>query len=865
MHWIRQSSPPRDNRVAREISMRLLNARRLRATTALAAIAFGISVFMAPVASADESLHTFSIPPENTAQALSDFAAQAGIQILFPFDVAAKYTSPALKGSLTREAALRQLLANTGLEVASQTDTAISLRVKESPRQVSAEGPTEVVVTGSHIRGGNPTSPVHTITQKDIEQSGYSQIGDVIRSLPESFGGGQNPGVIGADFADVSNSNNSGASTADLRGLGTDATLVLIDGHRLTGDVTSQGVDISPIPVGAVQRIEVVTDGASALYGADAVAGVVNFILRKDFNGLETDVNLGTATEGGATEQTYSVLAGRSGVNGHILADLEYANTDGLSTADRAFTSSAQALSDLIQPIRRRSLFVNGGYDFTDRVSLSGDLLVSDREMSGVLQQFASSPELLQRIYTPSYSASATLEVELSSSWKARVLGVASGSRNATWSAYPAYDETINQSYANWGRYIEVNADGTAFHLPSGDVKMAVGAGYRTEGWRNFDGTSPTRNVEYAYAEMLAPLVAASPTRTGLHSLDLSLSGRSEHYSDFGSSSVPKIGLRYVPFDFLTVRATWGKSFKAPSFQQMYSPSIVYLWNASDVGGTGSGTALMTYGGNPKLKPEKSTSKTFGADFTPLPGLKLSATWFDIDYTDRVVAPVSRYYLGLSDPDYAPFIETNPPAATQAEVIAAGSTFYNFSSGAYDPSKVVAIINDANANANSQTDKGVDLSYRQSFDALSGQMSTFANATWLTLKQQTSVTAPDLTLSGTVLNVPKFKARGGLTWEKGGLSATLIANYIASETDNLATPNRTVAPWTTADTTISYHFHAGGGFAKGLTITGAISNLFDRMPPHAYGIGLSYPGIVFDSTNTSVVGRFVSLALRKAW
>ena len=840
-------------------------ALRLKCSAAITVTLMSASLALAPIAWADAKIFTFDIPSENAAKALNGFSGQASIQLLFPYDVAARFVVPAIKGNLTREAALAHLLANTDLEIASQTDTTISLRVKESPDTARPEPTPEVIVTGSHIRGGNPTSPLHTISQKDIDQSGYSQVGDLIRSLPESFSGGQNPGVIGADFANIGNSNNSGASTANLRGLGTDATLVLINGHRLTGDVASQGVDISPIPIGAIQRVDVVTDGASSLYGADAVAGVVNFILRKNYDGFEVDGNYGAATRGGATSRTDSVLVGHSGDKGRILANFEYAKIDGLTTEDREYTSAATTVSDLVQPIKRRSLYVSGGYDFSDRVALSGDLLVSDRRMTGQLQQFGFSPRLLQDIYTPSYSAAATLDVTLSQSWKGHIVAVASGSRNAMFSAYPDYGVTNNISFANSGRYLELNADGKVFRLPSGDVKLALGLGYRTEAWRNSDGTSPKRDVTYAFGEILAPLVLPSETRTGLHALDLSLSGRTERYSDFGTSASPKVGLRYVPFNDVTVRATWGKSFKAPSFQQMYSPSLAYLWNASDVGGTGSGTALMTYGGNPNLKPEKSKSRTLGVDYAPSLGLKLSMTWFDIDYRDRVVAPVARYYLGLSDPNYAPFIELAPTPDRQAQVLAHAQTFYNFSAGAYDPGNVVAVINDANANANAQSIDGLDLSYRQSFNSFGGTLSTFANATTLKLRQQTSAVAANLTLSGTVLNVPRFKARAGATWLKSGLSATAIVNYIASETDDLVSPSRTVSPWTTVDGTVSYQFSGSGHFESGLTVAVSVTNLFDKMPPHAFGVGLNYPGIDFDSTNTSVIGRFASIALKKVW
>ena len=249
----------------------------------MAVVAAGIILFTAPVALAQGNLLTFNIPAENTAQALNDFAKQANVQILFPYDVAEKYTSLGLKGSLTRAAALDELLANTSLEVASQSDTTISLRVKESPGATASEATTEVIVTGSHIRGGNPTSPVHVVTRSDIEESGYSEVGDLVRSLPENFAGGQNPGILGATATIAGNGNVSSGSTVDLHGLGTDATLVLLNGHRLSADSFHQGSDISGIPLDAIQRIEIVPDGASALYGSDAVAGVANFILRKNY------------------------------------------------------------------------------------------------------------------------------------------------------------------------------------------------------------------------------------------------------------------------------------------------------------------------------------------------------------------------------------------------------------------------------------------------------------------------------------------------------------------------------------------------------------------------------------------------------
>ena len=834
--------------------------------SSVVALAVGAALLSFPVNAVQSNEIAFNIPAENAAKALNDFSTQANIQILFPYEIAAKVSVPALKGTYTRQDALSRILANTGLEVAKETETTITLRVaiKAGPTS-SDEKATEVIVTGTHIRGGNPTSPVHTVTRKDIERSGYSQIGDVMRSLPENFSGGQNPGVIGADVSNGDNYNSSGGSSMNLRGLGSDATLVLVNGHRLSGDMYFQGADISSIPLSAVQRVEIVTDGASAIYGADAVAGVVNMILRRNYDGAEISVRGGAATQGGMTERTVSVLAGKSGYKSYFLADIEYSKTDGITTADREFTSAATTLSSLVRPTTRNSLFLSGGHSFSDRVSIGADVLVSDRAITGVSQQQPDAAQYFTSAYTPSYSVSTTLNIALPGAWKLNGVASATGSRNSFHTFFPAYDYASVSNFANWGRYVELNADGTLLHIPSGDIRLAVGAGYRSEGYKNGSAIDKRRNVSYGFAEALVPLVASSPTRVGLHELELSLAGRAEHYSDFGDSTNPKIGVRYVPFETLTIRGTWSKSFKAPSFVQMYDRSTLYLWNATDVGGTGTGSVLMTYGGNPNLQAEKSTSKTFGAEFTPNRALEMTATWFSIDYTGRIVQPVSNYFTALNNPNYAPFIEQNPSLARQAELVASAEAFNNYSSGPYDPANVVAVIQDQYLNATAQSVEGMDISIRYAWEVGRGHLSTFGNATWTRLKQQTSSAAPEVTLSGTLFNVPKFKARGGLTWEAYGISATAVANFISSEIDNVVTPNARVGSWTTVDANLVYQFQAGEGVSKGASVALSVSNLLDRAPPRAMGPALAFPGLAFDSTNASIVGRFVSLTLKKAW
>jgi outer membrane cobalamin receptor len=836
------------------------------------ALIIGAALFSSGVAFAEARQYALDIPAEDTAAALNDLARQASIHLLFPYDVASKTAAPPIKGTFTLDQALTLILNGSGLEIARQAEDTITLRVARSGSEtVKDEAATQVIVTGSHIRGGNPTSPVHTVTRKDIDLSGHSQIGDLVRSLPENFSGGQNPGVIAADAANSANGNPSNASTINLRGLGTDATLVLLNGHRLAADSLYQGSDISGIPLGAVQRMEIVADGASALYGSDAVAGVVNIVMRKDYDGVQASARLGAATQGGGEEQTYGLLGGTSRANWHILGSYEYSRQEAITAGQRDFTSEASPIATLWQPQTRNSAYLNAGYDFTNKVSLDFDALVSDRDTQLVQQYATSSYVGYNSGYTPAYSAALTLKVDLPREWDMKLTAGASGSRNRNAVSIPAYDYARTSRFKNFGQYVEAAADGTLLHLPSGDVKTAIGVGYRQEGFQqNLPGSASymnvMRNITSLYGEALIPLVSSSPDRTGLEQLELSLAARTENYSDFGTSTNPKIGLRYVPWHDLTLRASWGTSFKAPSFSQMYSEAALYLYPAVAAGYSGAvtdATALFVFGGNKNLKPETSTSWSLGADYSPtqVPGLKLTASAFHIDYTDRVVEPVTNVVAALSDPTYAPFVDLAPTADEQAALIASLDSFTNYSGADYDPSLVVAAVHDNYQNATGQTVSGVDVAYRQSFDIGEGTLSAFANATSLNLKQQTNSTLPEQTLSGTIFSAPDFKARGGVSWTLRRLTATAIVNYIAGETDIIATPNREVGSWTTVDASLAYQVSGRTGWSINL----AVSNLFDRDPPWAYSPSVAYQGIYFDSTNASIVGRFVSLSLTKNW
>jgi outer membrane receptor protein involved in Fe transport len=224
----------------------------------------------------------------------------------------------------------------------------------------------EVVVTGSRIAAPNQksTSPIEVVSSAAIRSTGKSDISDVLNQLPQNFNN-----AIGQDLGNGTSglSTPGGVETADLRGLGPNRTLVLVDGRRLgqgspNTAIASPAPDLDQIPFGLVDRVEVVTGGASAAYGSDAVAGVVNFILKRNFQGLQIDGQYnsnwhtnhesaiqdlvrkfggvpptGTSTDG--SQRTFDVLMGTDFADGqgNVTAYFSYRHANPVASSQRDF------------------------------------------------------------------------------------------------------------------------------------------------------------------------------------------------------------------------------------------------------------------------------------------------------------------------------------------------------------------------------------------------------------------------------------------------------------------------------------------------------------------------------------------------
>jgi len=199
----------------------------------------------------------------------------------------------------------------------------------------------DIVVTGSRVRGAAPVgSTVTTLGRAEMEASSAVTVDRMIKEIPQVFDLGVSENSRGQSGG---SGNITYGNSVNLRGIGPYATLVIIDGHRVTNN--SRSIDPSVLPSLGVERIEVVADGASAVYGSDAVAGVVNLIPRRSLDGGEVFARSGIASRGDFHETTLGAAIGKVFDRGQIMVAYEHVERSNLSGDDRSFFTSDQRAS----------------------------------------------------------------------------------------------------------------------------------------------------------------------------------------------------------------------------------------------------------------------------------------------------------------------------------------------------------------------------------------------------------------------------------------------------------------------------------------------------------------------------------------
>ena len=194
----------------------------------------------------------------------------------------------------------------------------------------------QIVVTGSRIARPDyeSASPVVSVSQQLFQQSGSASVDTVINALPQFV-----PSITSTS----NNPSNAGQSNIDLRGLGSNRVLVLMDGRRVVPANGTGTVDLNLLPSSLIQNVEIISGGASAVYGSDAISGVVNFRLNTDFEGLELDGTYGITEQGDGQEYQGTISAGTkfAGGRGHVMGALSYTDRDAVTQGDRKFSEVA--------------------------------------------------------------------------------------------------------------------------------------------------------------------------------------------------------------------------------------------------------------------------------------------------------------------------------------------------------------------------------------------------------------------------------------------------------------------------------------------------------------------------------------------
>jgi outer membrane receptor protein involved in Fe transport len=431
---------------------------------------------------------------------------------------------------------------------------------------------------------------------------------------------------------------------------------------------------------------------------------------------------------------------------------------------------------------------------------------------------------------------------------------------------------------------VDLLANGSLLRLPGGLVKAALGVSYRAEEFDTFtldtiDGfitpiTTPTlhRHVSSIFGEFFVPLVGESNAAAWAHSLQFSAAVRYDDYSDFGSTTNPKFGLSWEPLLGIAIQATYGTSFRAPLLNQIGAPVIPIADPVANPGSpSGISDVIIINGGNPGLKPEKSTSYTAGFDVKPaaLPNVKMSATYFHIDFRNRITTPPVVGGNYFNDPVIASFLTLNPPLSLVQSYFDAPGFSNNFPGG---PTAVNAIFDQREANIAKSTTAGVDLTVSYDVPMSLGRLG-FASAIdrLIQNKFQPIAGVPATALLDTFGEPTRWKARGSVSWRSGAFSVMVTGNYVSSYDNTLFTPATGIASWTTGDLFVSY---AGGASApqyllRNTSFAFSVLNFTNRDPPYV-GIPVAdrfpgQPGVPFDPTNASPVGRLVSLQITRRW
>jgi iron complex outermembrane receptor protein len=878
-------------------------------------------IITAPAAFA-ETTYSFNLPEQALADSLRAIGQQTEMNILFEPEAVKNARSPALRGQYTVDEAIRLLLTGTKLEAQRTAASNLVIKVKSartsvlpaasieaqatsgtrlaqsnsgSPQSQTAgpqnadtskstsepskkEDLSEIIVTGTNISGvDNKTVPLMSFDRAAIDRSGVSNLGDFINTLPQNFkGSNTQDGFLSGTGIGTNNVENSTA--ANLRGLGSSSTLTLLNGHRVAASAWGTGVDLSMIPLEAVERVDVLTDGSSAVYGSDAIGGVINIILRKDFNGQSTTARLDTLARGGGELKQFGQTVGRTWDTGGALAVFQFDDANAIRTDQRSFTANVPQPTDIYPTSKRYSGVLSAHQSINSSVEVFGDAVLGhDSGQRHDTTGFVPPDIQVITNHTDSTSADLGARWEPFADWHLEGNGT-----------YSQVDTPIGENFspvfpgytngAPFGRTLstikegDLKLDGTLWSGGGASVKAAFGGSYRQEVssslaiYSGIDNAT-SRHVYAGFAEFYAPLITATNALPGIQKLDLSAAIRDDHYSDFGSRLNPRVGLFYSPVQQVGLRASFSSSFRAPNpFETVAasSPGFVIVEPGFAQPGDPAGNTPVLLFENQAIKPETSKNLTVGLDFTPAswPTTRFSLNYYRITYTDRLIhAPVTA---GIFDSPqvYGPLITQFPNDAAVAAFVAGlqpPQPVLDVTPGQTGLAGIRYAFPYGEINATKELTQGVDFASHSlvDLDATNKLIFDF-NATYIKEISNTFCdSCTNIDVADTYANPQKLRLRAAAGWTNATFSVNSAVNFGNAYSDtNLLVPGR-ISSFTTADLNASWHY-AG----TGTTLTINIINLFNENPP------LTAPtlnAVQYDPTNADARGRVLSLQVRQSW
>lgn len=425
-----------------------------------------------------------------------------------------------------------------------------------------------------------------------------------------------------------------------------------------------------------------------------------------------------------------------------------------------------------------------------------------------------------------------------------------------------------------------VKADGPLFSLPGGPVRVAFGAEFqqiKTVGGQT-TGAPPNvvtgtvkleRRVQSGYLELAVPVVGPDNALTGMRRLDLTAAVRHDIYSDVGNTTNPKFGLTWEPAAGLQFRGSYGESFRAPGLTQLRGFTNggrggLFVQNYSDptIGGAlRVGVALSA--ANPDLKPETAKTKSFGIEWEPAKGSKLSINFFDITYDNQITGYLSDLALLNREAAFAgtSVIQRNPSAALQAQLLA------QYPISGVPPANWTLFVDGRNFNLGRSISKGYDFQASTKINTERwGQFGLNASGTVFTKYELALTPASPLSDQlNNIFNPLRFKARVMGSWSYGATYTSLALNHTNSYTNNLSTPVQTVRANNTLDLRIALALEDFGssGLLKDATLSLGATNLTDKKPPFVNLAQSNNGGGAYDPTTASPLGRVISVSLDK--